>query len=119
MSQCRVAEGLLIDRALAGDHKAFDELIIPIRKLVYHKALKAVKDADIAEDIAQEVIIRVYRKLHTFRGDSSLSTWVFVIARNTLLMYFRSERRRRSSALSELPEAVSYTHLTLPTNREV
>ncbi|WP_188453824.1 RNA polymerase sigma factor SigX [Virgibacillus oceani] len=55
-----------------------------------------VKNRQVAEDLVQEVYIKVLKSLDTFKGDSSEKTWIFSIARYTTIDYFRSQKRKRS-----------------------
>lgn len=62
-----------------------------------------VNDADLAEDIASDVFLKVFEKLDTFdESKASLSTWIYTITRNTLTDYFRTRK-----VLSEIPEDLS------------
>ena len=87
-------ESLLVERARMGDENAFNELVSPLKDRVYWRALKAMKDPDEADDIAQETIIRAYMRLETFRGDSRFSTWLYTVASNCIRMRLRTIRRK-------------------------
>ncbi|MFC4305537.1 RNA polymerase sigma factor [Cohnella boryungensis] len=62
---------------------------------VYRYAYVLIKDREQAKDIAQEVFIKAHRKIHTFRGQSSLRTWLLAITRNLSLNYLTSSYFRR------------------------
>lgn len=55
-----------------------------------------VKNQHVAEDIVQEVYIKVLKSYHNFRGESSEKTWLFSIARHTTMDYFRKQQRQKS-----------------------
>ena len=76
------AEQALIDRCRSGSDAAFGELVDRYKKLVYGVIVRTVTDRSRADDLAQEVFLRVHRGLPSFRGESSLSTWLFRITRN-------------------------------------
>ncbi|HTM04660.1 MAG TPA: sigma-70 family RNA polymerase sigma factor [Vicinamibacterales bacterium] len=76
------SDAALVERCRTGSDAAFRELIDRYKNLVYGVILRTVADRSRADDLAQEVFLRVYRGLPSFRGDSSLSTWLFRIARN-------------------------------------
>ena len=95
-------ESDLINRAVAGEGKAFDRLIRPLQEQVYRRCLKATKDHDAADDVAQEVYIKAYTKLHQFRKGCKFSTWVYVITTRCILMHFRSVKRKQAERLDEL-----------------
>ena len=71
--------------------------IISLRPLIYVKCLRMVrKEADpksLAEDLAQEVIIKALTKLYSFRGEAAVSSWVFRITHNLVLDHLRRSRR--------------------------
>ena len=61
---------------------SFEELIGQFYPRIYRWALVITGDPDSADDVTQEAVIRAYRHFGTFRGDSSLSTWLYTITRN-------------------------------------
>ena len=72
----------LVERCRSGSDAAFRELVDRYKNLVYGVILRTVDDRTSADDLAQEVFLRVYKGLAAFRGESSLSTWLFRITRN-------------------------------------
>ncbi len=91
----------LIRLAVKGDVSAFEKLIIPYEKKVYNIALGICKNEEDARDVSQEVFIKVYRKLDSFSFNSTFSTWIYTITRNTTLDYLRKESKRRNATVSE------------------
>jgi len=81
--------------ARRGDAAAFAELVRAIRPLIFRWACVDSGDPDDAEDITQEVLVRVYRGLHTYHEGSSFTTWLYQIARNVGLDGKRKWARRR------------------------
>ena len=73
----------LVERAVAGDHKAFELLVINYQRRIQRLIGRMVRDVNIVEDIAQETFIRAYRALSQFRGDAQFYTWLYRIAVNT------------------------------------
>ena len=73
----------LVARAVAGDHKAFELLVIKYQRRIQRLIGRMVRDVDLVEDIAQETFIRAYRALAQFRGDAQFYTWLYRIAVNT------------------------------------
>jgi len=94
-------EQALIDRFLGGDGRAFDTLTLKYQAQVRGMLFKATGDEQTADDLAQEVFIKVYNKLHRFKGQSSFSTWLYRITTNILNSYFRKEKLRRFLPLGE------------------
>lgn len=77
------ADAMLVQRAAAGDHKAFELLVIKYQRRIQRLIGRMVRDVDLVEDIAQETFIRAYRALAQFRGDAQFYTWLYRIAVNT------------------------------------
>jgi RNA polymerase sigma-70 factor (ECF subfamily) len=75
-------ERALIERCRTGDDIAFGELVDRYKNLVYGMVWRMVTDRSQADDLAQEVFLKVYRGLPYFRGDARLSTWIFRIVAN-------------------------------------
>lgn len=72
----------LVARHRAGDGRAFDEVYNRYAGMVYGLALRLSANPPEAEDLTQEVFLRIYRHLAGFRGSSSLKTWVYRVALN-------------------------------------
>ena len=79
----------LIDRLGERDFKAFEELVRVHQSMVTNLCFNLTGSRQDAEDLAQEVFIKVWEKADKFRGDSSLQTWIYRIAINTGLNYTR------------------------------
>jgi RNA polymerase sigma-70 factor (ECF subfamily) len=72
----------LAERHRRGDGRAFDEVYTRYSTMIYNLALRMSGDRETAADLTQEVFLRVYRHLGTFRGNSSLKTWVYRVGLN-------------------------------------
>ena len=98
-------DACLVRRFLAGDESAFTEIVNRYRGRIYGLTLNLLRNASDAEEITQDAFIRAYRGLGRFRGDSSLSTWLYRIAlnlaRNRYWYFFR--RRRHNWVSLERP----------------
>lgn len=70
----------LVDRARAGDGDAHDALVVALQHDLYRLALRMAAHPEDAEDVTQEVLIKVVTRLASFRGDASVRTWVYRIA---------------------------------------
>ncbi|TSE36041.1 RNA polymerase sigma factor RpoE [Tepidimonas charontis] len=77
------ADAALVQRAAAGDARAFELLVIKYQRRVERLIARLVRDADLVPDLAQETFIRAWRALGQFRGDSQFYTWLYRIAVNT------------------------------------
>ena len=95
----------LVDGLRRGDHEAFERLVRAAQHRIYGIALRMLRDRTEAEEVAQEVFLRVHRSARDFRGDSKLSTWLYTItSRLCLARLARPERRARTVTSDELPE---------------
>ena len=94
------AEGNLILRAQQGDHEAFAALYKNHWRRVYAVCLRITREQQEAEDCAQEAFMQCFLRLSTFRGESALSTWLYRLSVNVVLMRLRS-KRGRTVALDE------------------
>ena len=88
-----MTDGALVERACAGDAEAFGELVDRHREAVFRAALAALRDPAEADDAAQDAFLLAYRKLRSFRGESSFRTWMLTIAWRTALRRRRGWRR--------------------------
>ena len=76
---------ILIEQAQNGSMTAFRELVDRYKKKIYNIALDMTGNHHDAEDISQDVFIKVYRSLYLYRGDAKFSTWVYRITSNTCI----------------------------------
>ena len=77
------SDALLVERAAAGDHRAYELLVIKYQRRIERLIGRMVRDVDLVQDIAQETFLRAWRALHQFRGDAQFYTWLYRIAVNT------------------------------------
>jgi RNA polymerase sigma-70 factor, ECF subfamily len=75
-------ERALVERCKAGEESAFQELVDGYKALVFGLIARTVQDRSRAEDLAQDVFLRVHRGLPYFRGEARLSTWIYRIVAN-------------------------------------
>lgn len=87
----------IIKRAQAGDSDACAALFNAHKLRVYALCLRMTRNSAEAEDLTQDAFMQVFRKLSAFRGDSTLSTWLYRVAVNTVLMHFRKKVLRQVS----------------------
>lgn len=87
-------DAALIERCLAGDDTAFDELVQRYQDMVFNLAYRLLGGYDESVDLSQEVFLQIYRKLGTFRRDASLKTWIYRIVINRAKNRQRWWRRR-------------------------
>lgn len=108
------AISLEIDSALVkeyietGSHRAANEIIRTYRKFVFSTALRYVEDYDDADDVAQDVFIRVFDGLSKFEGKSSMKTWLYKITVNISLNYIRKRKILRLFSFGSTESESSY-----------
>src|SRR5438094_8174684 len=84
----------LLPRLRAGDPRAFEDQVIAYQHRVFGVALRMLGNRAEAEELAQEVFLRVHRAIGEFRGDAKLSTWLYAIASRLCLNRLTSGERR-------------------------
>ncbi len=99
-------EKKLIERLQRRDEAAFNEFVRLFQGRVFTIAVRMLGDRGEAEDVAQEVFVAIFKAMHTFRGESKLSTWVLRIATNHTRNRLKYLGRRARGAHDEL-EALS------------
>lgn len=83
-----------IARLRAGESKAFEELVVTYQHRVFGVALRMLRNAAEAEEVAQEAFLRAHRALANFRGDAKLSTWLYAIVSRLCLTRLGAAERR-------------------------
>jgi RNA polymerase sigma-70 factor (ECF subfamily) len=86
-----LSEARAIQRAREGDPSAFEYLYRLHSRRVYAVCLRMVGNTTEAEDLTQEAFLLLFRKIHTFRGESAFSTWLHRLAVNIVLMHLRKK----------------------------
>ena len=92
----------LVNALKAGNTNAFRFLVDKYRNLVWHMVLRMTNRQEDAEDLCQEIFIRVFKQMDKFRGDSKLSTWIGSIAYNACVDHMRKSKREVLSDASSL-----------------
>jgi RNA polymerase sigma-70 factor (ECF subfamily) len=101
----------LIARMRARDESAVAELDATYRSRIQQLALRYMKSPEDAEEVAQDVILKAYRKIDAFRGDAALSSWIYRITFNTVMSRLRSQKLnnkfevRASDILADVEES--------------
>lgn len=96
----------------AGNMAGFDFLIQKYRKPIVHFMYRMVHNQAVAEELAQEVFLRVYRSRETYRAEARFSTWLYRIATNLGVNYVRDTRHERNASTVYLDETDSETGTT-------
>jgi RNA polymerase sigma-70 factor (ECF subfamily) len=99
-------EAALIQRCAARDEDACSELVSEHQRMVYQLSLNLLGDHNEALDLSQEVFLRIFRTIHSFRGQSALRTWIYRIVVNQARNRQRWWRRRHRAQQVSLDEHI-------------
>src|SRR5205809_6017538 len=109
------AEQELIGRMQAGDSTAVTDLASTYGPRIYQLAFRYLKNREDAEEVAQDVLLKVYRKIDAFRGDAALSSWIYRITFNAAMSRLREFKQNLPNA----PEKSGDDSSPAPLKREV
>src|SRR5437667_1059166 len=87
----------LIQRCLQGDQIAWDLIVRQYWRKVFNVAYKFVGKHDAAEDLAQEIFLKIFKSLDTFDRRANFQTWLISISRNLCIDHYRSVRKERET----------------------
>lgn len=105
----------LVNEFSAGSTAAFEELISRYASKAFSLSLRLTKNQEDAEEVLQDVFVTVYRKIKSFQGKSSFSSWLYRITVNSAFMKLRKRKQDRSISMEELPAHIQKA-LTTPAN---
>ncbi len=88
-----------VKRAKKGDIDAFEAIVKAYEKKIYNLALRYVNSNEDACDISQEIFIRIYKKISSFKEESSFSTWVYRVAVNACIDHIRKNKKNNTISL--------------------
>jgi len=86
----------LLKRLQAGDERAIAELADTYGTKIYQLAFRYLRNKEDAEEVTQDVLLKIYRKVDAFRGDAALSSWIYRITFNAAMSRLRTARYQRS-----------------------
>jgi RNA polymerase sigma-70 factor (ECF subfamily) len=95
----------LIERCLRGDQVAWDRIVRQHWRKVFNLAYKFVGRHDEAEDLTQDIFLKIFRALHTFDRRANFQTWLISISRNLCIDHYRSVRKERETMAREVDAA--------------
>jgi len=113
-SQDSEADNSIVERYLAGDMTAFDELMIRYERQIYRVCFRFVNNRDDAMDLAQEVFIKAFEHLADFRRESSMKTWLYRIAMNHCINHVKKNARE----FVEITEGIGSTRSSVHADME-
>ena len=104
MEQFKDMDAQLIDEVGKGNQAAFNILFSKYNNKLYASLLAFTKSQELAEDLTQKTFIRVWKKIETFRGDSSLFTWIYRIAINLAKNEFSSKQAKNQGITDNIED---------------
>jgi len=87
----------LIKRCLRGDQRAWELIVQQHRRKVFNVAYKFVGRHDEAEDLTQDIFLKIFKSLHTFDRRANFQTWLVSVSRNLCIDHYRSVRKERET----------------------
>src|ERR1700736_5467367 len=87
----------LIEQCLAGDHVAWEHTVRQNWRKVFNVAYKFVGKHDEAEDLTQDIFLKIFKALKTFDRRANFQTWIISISRNLCIDHYRSVRKERQT----------------------
>jgi RNA polymerase sigma-70 factor (ECF subfamily) len=113
------SDAALLERLQAGDERAVADLVTAYGSKVYQLAFRYLRNKEDAEEVTQDVIYKVYRKVNAFRGDSALSSWIYRITFNAAMSRLRTARYQRAQDDDRQMVTADGEELTPAPSREV
>lgn len=104
----------LIARCLAGDQAAWEDIVRINWRKVFNVAYKFVGKHDEAEDLTQDIFLKIFRSLHTFDRRANFVTWLISVSRNLCIDHYRSVRKERETINRDVDAGTLF-----PVSREV
>ncbi|WP_127138543.1 RNA polymerase sigma factor [Flagellimonas oceanensis] len=101
----------LISEMRKGNTRAFSDLVDSYKDMVFTLSVRMLGNREEAEEVSQDVFIKVFKSLQNFKGDSKLSTWVYRIAYNTCLDRIRKIKKKRIHTDLEHIDQIAYADL--------
>jgi RNA polymerase sigma-70 factor, ECF subfamily len=92
------SDGELLRRLKSGDQRALEDLADAYSGKIYQLAFRYLRNKEDAEEVVQDVLYKVYRKVDSFRGDAALSSWIYRITFNAAMSRLRTAKYQRTQA---------------------
>src|SRR3954467_9253594 len=114
-----VSQDALLARLKAGDERALGDLADEYGTKIYQLAFRYLRNKEDAEEVTQDVLFKVYRKVAAFRGDAALSSWIYRITFNAAMSRLRTVKYQRSQAEDTQLTSTDGEELTPASRREI
>ncbi len=105
----------LVERCIQGDDAAWEQIVNSYTKRIYNLGYRYTNRRDEAEDLTQEILVRVYQNLKSFRADvGTFQNWILKVGRNLIIDHYRQTRRFQQSAGTEELESMNLKDEKVP-----
>jgi RNA polymerase sigma-70 factor, ECF subfamily len=105
----------LVERCLQGDDSAWEDIVNSYGRRIYNLSYRYTNRREEAEDLTQEIFIKIYQNLTSFRSDAgNFQNWVLKVGRNLIIDRYRQSRRFQQSGGSEELESMSFSDERTP-----
>ena len=108
-------DSFYIGKVIGGDHSAYAALVDKHKDMVFTIAVKILRNREEAEEVAQDVFLKAFNALSSFKGDARFSTWLYRIAYNTAI----SQSRRKKPVFSAIDDEMIDNYTTDAVGRSV
>ncbi len=98
------SDKVIIKKVVGGDSQAFEEIILRYQARVFATVRKYARRENEVDDIAQEVFIKVFRKLHTYRAEAPFEHWIMRLTVRTCYDFLRKHQRNKENSFTELTD---------------
>jgi RNA polymerase sigma-70 factor, ECF subfamily len=102
VSYVSLTDAALVELCLAHDEEAWCQIVLRFKRRVFHIAYKFTGRHGDAEDLTQEIFLRLFRSLDKFRRDADFGTWLTSVARNHCIDHYRATKRERELVVQDL-----------------
>jgi len=109
-AEVNAQESLFVLRLKANEDAAYDELVRTYNASIFHVAYRMLGDTAEASDVVQEIFIKVFRNIGSFKGEAALKTWIFRIALSEILNRLRWWKSRHRSSTVSLDDSPANGH---------
>lgn len=113
-SEAAAPQQALLEGLKAGDSAAYEQLLADYQDKIYRLAWRMTRNDADAEEVVQNVFLQIFRKIDTFEGNSSLSTWIYRVTSNAALMLLRSRKKNTDSLEDAFPRYAEDGHVEDP-----
>lgn len=99
--QGKEADEELVKGLIRGDQEAFEKFVELYQKKIYALGFNMTHNQMDSQDVVQEVLLTVFRKVHTFQGKSAFSSWIYRIALNAVYMRLRTKKKQQAVSIDD------------------